>query len=186
MPEPQCVADAIVSICSWCGLPLPADRANVERDHIIPVYWGGPDAVWNLQDLHKACNRAKGNKLTVAARELAQEHGIALTPRKERTARLEVAPEISRWLAEWGEAIDQLPGRIAEDPWLIQSQEVMLSVLRRGANRGMYLAWRDGQASLGDLARLLGTSRAAARKRVRLGLADEAFDIEAAGTDQAG
>lgn len=167
------------TVCTWCDLPLAPDLTDTEIDHIIPLYWGGPDEPWNLQPLHKHCNRVKGNKLTGPARELARQHGISLTPRKQRAAQPTDTPETAQWLAEWYEAVNQIPERMTEDPWLLLNQKVLVSTLRRAVNRGMYLAWRDGRASLGDLARITGSSRTAVRKRIRIGLADKKFDSEA-------
>jgi 5-methylcytosine-specific restriction endonuclease McrA len=32
----------------------------MERDHVWPKKWGGPDARWNYQRLCRRCNRRKG------------------------------------------------------------------------------------------------------------------------------
>ena len=65
-------------ICPECGLPLPEDLAGTAVDHIIPKARGGPDAPWNRQLVHSACNRAKWFKLTDRAAALAAEHGVVL------------------------------------------------------------------------------------------------------------
>lgn len=77
----QKLAAAQNGICAWCGLPLPADLARTDVDHIIPVSRGGPDALWNLQLLHSPCNRrpgAKGQRLTSAALQLAAQYGVTV------------------------------------------------------------------------------------------------------------
>lgn len=77
----QKLAAAQNGLCAWCGLPLPADLARADIDHIIPVSRGGPDVLWNLQLLHSPCNRrpgAKGQRLTSAALQLAAHYGVAV------------------------------------------------------------------------------------------------------------
>ena len=56
------------AICGgWCGRPgkekakIP-DAQKMEVDHITPWSCGGTDAIWNLQPVCKACNRAKSNR----------------------------------------------------------------------------------------------------------------------------
>lgn len=66
------------SLCPWCSRPLPADLAGVHVDHVIPAVAGGPDIDANIQILHAACNLAKADQITPAARELAAVLGIEL------------------------------------------------------------------------------------------------------------
>ena len=70
------LARAQGGICPECTLPLPEDLTGTEVDHIIPKVRGGPDAAWNRQLIHFACNRTKRFRLTDAARALAAEHGV--------------------------------------------------------------------------------------------------------------
>lgn len=68
-------------MCPWCSLPLPADFTGTEIDHIIPRCRGGPHESWNMQLLHRDCNRGTGGKrrvLTDEARALADKHGVIL------------------------------------------------------------------------------------------------------------
>ena len=72
-------------ICAWCLLPLPPDLTEAEVDHIIPRARGGPNRVWNLQLLHRDCNRGEVGKnaaLTAQAVQLAAEHGVILRQRQ--------------------------------------------------------------------------------------------------------
>lgn len=42
--------------CVLCG----ADERKIQKDHIIPIYKGGSDAITNLQPLCAQCNASKG------------------------------------------------------------------------------------------------------------------------------
>lgn len=44
--------------CSCCGA-----RAELTKDHIIPIALGGTDDSWNIQALCAKCNRAKGTRI---------------------------------------------------------------------------------------------------------------------------
>jgi 5-methylcytosine-specific restriction endonuclease McrA len=44
--------------CALSGMPLEPDTATL--DHIVPISYGGNDAVENLQWLHQDVNRMKG------------------------------------------------------------------------------------------------------------------------------
>lgn len=46
-------------ICPRCAKP-----ADLQRDHITPIYQGGPDSIENIQPLCKKCNRSKGPEAT--------------------------------------------------------------------------------------------------------------------------
>lgn len=62
---------ATQDICAICGKPVDKSLRSphplsASVDHIIPLARGGhPSALDNLQLTHRACNRAKGTKLTV-------------------------------------------------------------------------------------------------------------------------
>jgi 5-methylcytosine-specific restriction endonuclease McrA len=47
----------------------------LERDHIVPIYQGGSDAITNIQPLCKRCNCAKGPETTDWAQR-RREHGF--------------------------------------------------------------------------------------------------------------
>ncbi len=42
--------------CVICG----CNKERMEKDHILPLYMGGSDAIGNLQPLCRACNASKG------------------------------------------------------------------------------------------------------------------------------
>lgn len=65
--------------CPWCGDDLPDSPRGTAIDHIIPRIYGGPHRRWNLQLLHGECNSAKGKKITAAALELADAHGVTIS-----------------------------------------------------------------------------------------------------------
>lgn len=65
--------------CPWCGDDLPGSPRGTAIDHIIPRVYGGPHRRWNLQLLHTGCNSAKGKKITPAALELADAHGVTIS-----------------------------------------------------------------------------------------------------------
>ena len=47
--------------CNGCRRHLPIIR--MEPDHFIPLVYGGPDTLSNLQLLCRECNRIKGDRL---------------------------------------------------------------------------------------------------------------------------
>ena len=49
--------------CAHCGA-----TENLHRDHIIPLYRGGPDTFGNSQMLCGSCNRSKGTKFEIEQR----------------------------------------------------------------------------------------------------------------------
>jgi hypothetical protein len=65
--------------CPWCDDELPSTPRGTAIDHIVPRAYGGPHRRWNLQLLHQECNSAKGKKITAAALELADEHGVTIS-----------------------------------------------------------------------------------------------------------
>lgn len=48
--------------CYLCGCPL--DPAHWQIEHVIPVARGGPDVLANVMPAHRACNQAKGARVT--------------------------------------------------------------------------------------------------------------------------
>lgn len=57
--------------CHWCHEPIDyqAHHHNpraFQIDHVVPLDRGGPDTLDNLVPAHRACNRAKSNKLVHA------------------------------------------------------------------------------------------------------------------------
>jgi 5-methylcytosine-specific restriction endonuclease McrA len=70
--------------CTWCGHPLPVDLKDTHQDHVIPsavaiaVTGRIINDEWNMDVLHAACNRVKGDSLTPRAIALAAAHGISL------------------------------------------------------------------------------------------------------------
>ncbi len=59
--------------CVMCG--VHCQRGVLQKDHVIPIYQGGSDAIDNLQPLCKLCNLAKGPDSTNWAAYRA-EHGF--------------------------------------------------------------------------------------------------------------
>ncbi|WP_298330398.1 HNH endonuclease signature motif containing protein [Haloactinopolyspora sp.] len=49
------------SNCLRCGEPFGPDRKRV-KDHIVPIYQGGSDAIGNIQPLCSRCNSSKGSE----------------------------------------------------------------------------------------------------------------------------
>lgn len=91
-------------ICLECELPLPADLAGTEVDHIVPRCRGGPDLPWNRRLVHFKCNRSKRFKLTAEAAALAAEHGIVLHE-----------PPVPRnWRRPWLDAPAGRPGALEQ------------------------------------------------------------------------
>lgn len=45
--------------CLCCGKPK-----QLEPDHVVPLFKGGTDFLWNIQPLCKTCNASKGTKST--------------------------------------------------------------------------------------------------------------------------
>ncbi len=66
---------ATQSVCAICGKPVDKTIKSPHPmsptvDHIIPIARNGhPSDINNLQLAHRACNRAKSDKLSVAAGE---------------------------------------------------------------------------------------------------------------------
>jgi CRISPR/Cas system Type II protein with McrA/HNH and RuvC-like nuclease domain len=55
--------------CHWCHQPIDYqahhhDPLAFQVDHVTPVTKGGPDTLDNKVPSHRACNRAKSDKLT--------------------------------------------------------------------------------------------------------------------------
>jgi 5-methylcytosine-specific restriction endonuclease McrA len=50
--------DWLVSLCS--GVCVKCGAQKIEKDHILPVYSGGSDALEDLQPLCAKCNSGKG------------------------------------------------------------------------------------------------------------------------------
>lgn len=44
--------------CVMCGIEI--DAAQIQKDHIIPIYQGGSDGIENIQPLCRPCNASKG------------------------------------------------------------------------------------------------------------------------------
>lgn|SRR5574341_576176 len=51
--------------CALCGEPILPGQ-GVERDHIVPISWGGVDGEWNVQIVHRSCNRRRNAGFTPA------------------------------------------------------------------------------------------------------------------------
>lgn len=54
--------------CHWCGDPIDYtahhhDPRAFQIDHVTPLDRGGEDVLDNLVPSHRACNRAKSNKI---------------------------------------------------------------------------------------------------------------------------
>ena len=60
--------------CVRCG----ARSANLERDHIVPIYKGGCDCIHNIQPLCPKCNCQKGPE-TINWKERRRTHGFSET-----------------------------------------------------------------------------------------------------------
>lgn len=65
-------------VCPWCERAIKPG-AKTDIDHIIPKACGVViEEDWNLQLLHRTCNRSKQDKITDQALALAAVHGIEL------------------------------------------------------------------------------------------------------------
>lgn len=60
-PEWQTKLDEFGHTCPACG-----SREKLTVDHIIPLTWGGPSYIWNLQPLCLRCNSSKRNSMIIA------------------------------------------------------------------------------------------------------------------------
>ena len=54
--------------CHLCGGPIDYTLPHLDPgafviDHVVPLAKGGPDTLSNVAAAHRACNRAKGDKL---------------------------------------------------------------------------------------------------------------------------
>ena len=57
--------------CHWCNNPINYEAHHLDPnafqiDHVIPLDRGGPDTLDNIVPSHRACNRAKSDKLVHA------------------------------------------------------------------------------------------------------------------------
>lgn len=52
------IIDRDRSLCGICGKHV--SHREMSMDHILPIYYGGAHAEWNLQVAHKRCNSKKG------------------------------------------------------------------------------------------------------------------------------
>ena len=70
---------AAYDACAICGHPVdktlpPNDPGAPEVDEIIPVSLGGNPLDWtNVQLAHRRCNQRKGNRITPAERQAAEQ-----------------------------------------------------------------------------------------------------------------
>lgn len=53
--------DLCNGICYICGNIL--DKKDVHADHVVPMFWGGTNDIWNLMPTHSDCNKRKANIL---------------------------------------------------------------------------------------------------------------------------
>ena len=66
--------DNIAVTCPACGKPLLPQHIGAGRthkDHVIPVFVGGPRLDWNVELLHDTCNLSKHRRMTRQAHALA-------------------------------------------------------------------------------------------------------------------
>lgn len=54
--------------CALCGQPIDYDLPHLDPmayvvDHVVPIAQGGTDELANKQPAHRACNRAKADRL---------------------------------------------------------------------------------------------------------------------------
>lgn len=77
--------------CHYCSTPMTFEEATL--DHIIPVFFGGPHALWNQVLACADCNRDKGFKVGLCScdrcaqaihRFTQSDHRLTLTRRRGR------------------------------------------------------------------------------------------------------
>ena len=59
--EWQIMLDVIGKGCVSCGIPASElIGGSICKDHVVPIYAGGDDGIWNLQPMCRECNTSKG------------------------------------------------------------------------------------------------------------------------------
>lgn len=84
----------VPSSCYLCGSDL-GDLREVNLDHWYPRSLGGPDELWNLRLVHKACNSRKGNSVIPEA-EAAYRAWVG--SRRSCRRPIRVDPRFPHWL----------------------------------------------------------------------------------------
>ncbi|OBB79272.1 HNH endonuclease [Mycolicibacterium peregrinum] len=91
--------------CHICGQPIDYTAHHTEpwsfqMDHLLQIANGGPNIEANVGPSHRACNRARSDKIDAIAIAAAEHLGIPLNPTK--AARHGHTPASRHWICNAG------------------------------------------------------------------------------------